>query len=87
MALCGMEWVNLKINAIKILGIHFSYNRRLEYDKNYRRNIIKNCVRMKLWRMRQLTTEVKILIFKTLAISKVVHLALVKDVTSNTIAQ
>ena len=36
--------------------------------------------------MRQLTIEGKILIFKTLAISKVVHLALV-DVPSSTIAQ
>ena len=39
MALCGMECVNLKNNAIKILGIHFSYNRRLENDENYRRYI------------------------------------------------
>ena len=37
--------------------------------------------------MRQLTIEGKILIFKTLAISKIVHLALVKDVPSSTIAQ
>ena len=38
-ALCGMECVNLKNNPIKILGIHFSYNRRLENDENYRRYI------------------------------------------------
>ena len=37
--------------------------------------------------MRQLKIEVKILVFKTLAISKVVHLALVKDVPCSTIAQ
>ena len=37
--------------------------------------------------MRQLIPEGKILIFKTLAISKVVHLSLVKDVSSITIAQ
>ena len=37
--------------------------------------------------MRQLKIEGKILISKTLAISKVVHLALVKDVPSSTIAQ
>ena len=37
--------------------------------------------------MRQLTIEGKILIFKTLAISKVVHLALVKDLPSSAIAQ
>ena len=42
---------------------------------------------LKLWRMRQLTNERKILIFNTLAISTIVHLALVKDPTSSTMAQ
>ena len=37
--------------------------------------------------MRQLAIEGKILILKTLAISKVVHLALVKDAPSCTIVQ
>ena len=37
MALCGMECVDLKNNLIKILGIHFSQNRSLENDENYRR--------------------------------------------------
>ena len=37
--------------------------------------------------MRQLSTEGKILIFKTFAISKVVHIALVKDVPISTISQ
>ena len=78
MALCGMKCVNLKNNTIKILGIHFSYNKSLENDENYRRYIIKIEKLLKLWRMRQLKIEGKILIFKTLAISKVVDLALVK---------
>ena len=42
---------------------------------------------LKLWRMGQLKIEGKILIFKTLAISEVVHLALVKDVPSSTSKQ
>ena len=37
--------------------------------------------------MRQRTIEGKILIFRTLAISKIVNFALVKDVPSSTIAQ
>ena len=81
-----MGCVNLKNNTIKILGIHFSYNRRLENDENYRRYIIKIEKLLKLWRMRKLTIEGKILIFKTLAISKIVHPALVKDLPSSTIA-
>ena len=42
---------------------------------------------MKLCTIRQLTIEGKILIFKTLAISKIVHLALVTDVPFSKIAQ
>ena len=37
--------------------------------------------------MRQRTIEGKILIFRTLAISKIVNFVLVKDVPSSTIAQ
>ena len=67
MVLCVIECVNLKNNTIKILGIHFSYNRSLENDENYRR-YIKFEKLLKLWRMQQLTIEGKILVFKTLAI-------------------
>ena len=74
-------------NTIKILGIHFSYNRILENNENYRRYIIKIEELLKLWRMRQLTIEGNILAFKSLAILEVVHLALVKDVPYSTIAQ
>ena len=87
MALCGMERVNLKNSTIKILGIHFLYSKRLENDENYKRYIIKFETLLKLWRMRQLTIEGKILIFKTLAISKIVHLTLMRDVPSSPIAQ
>ena len=41
MVLCGMEYLNLKNNTIRILGIHFSCNRNLENEENYRRYIIK----------------------------------------------
>ena len=87
MVLCGMESVNLKSNKTKIQGIDFSYNRRLENDENYRRYIIKIEKLLKLGGMRQLAIEGKILILKILAISKVVHLALVKDAPSCTIVQ
>ena len=33
-ALCDVECVNFLTNAIKILGIYFSYNKKLEYEKN-----------------------------------------------------
>ena len=82
-----MKCVNVKNNTIKILGIHFSYNRSLENGENYRRYIIKIGKLLKLWRMWHLTIEGKTLIFKTLAVSKVIHIGLVKGVSSSTIAQ
>ena len=51
MALCDMKCVNVKNNTIRILGIHFSYNRRLENGENYRRYIIKIEKLLKLRRM------------------------------------
>ena len=41
MALYCIKCVNLKNNTIKILGIHFSFNRSLEKDEKYSR-FIKN---------------------------------------------
>ena len=64
MALCGNECVNLKTNTIKILRIHFSYNRRRKNDDNYRRYIIKIEKLVRWWRMRQLKIEGKNLILK-----------------------
>ena len=87
MAPCGMECLNLRTNTIRILGIHFSYNRRLENDENYRECIVNIEKLLKLWRMRQPTIASKVLIFKTLAISKVLHLILVKDVPPSVIPQ
>ena len=35
MAVCGIKCVNLKVNTIMILGIHFSYNNKLNTEKNF----------------------------------------------------
>ena len=40
-ALCGVECVNLQTNTIKILGIHFSYNKKIENEKNFLDHITK----------------------------------------------
>ena len=34
-AVCGVECVNLLTNAIKILIIYLSYNKKLENEKNF----------------------------------------------------
>ena len=69
--------VNLKKESLKILEIHFSYNKKLEQEKNFGCHIVKIENVLKSWKMRDLPIEGKIIIFKTLAISKIVCLGLV----------
>ena len=84
-ALCRMECIDLTTKTIKILGIHFSYNNNVKNNKNFMKHIRKIEQVLKLWRMRYLSIEGKITVFKTLALSKIIHLALVTDVPKSTI--
>ena len=68
-AICGMKCVNLNNETVKILGIHFSYNKNLEQDKNFCKDIVKIENILKLWHMRQLTLEGRIRVFRFLAVS------------------
>ena len=77
---CGMECIDLTKNSVKILGIHFFYNKKIENEKNFIKLIKKIENVLKIWRTRNLTVQVKITIFKTFATSKVIHLALVTNV-------
>ena len=42
MELCGMESIDLTKNSVKILGIHFSYNKKIENEENFIKFIKKN---------------------------------------------
>ena len=76
MAVCCMQTADLTKDAIKILGIYFSYNINLMNQKNYCETITSIHGILKLWRMRNLSVEGKVIVFKRLAISKLVYLAL-----------
>ena len=65
-----MKCIDLCIDTIKITGIHFSYNKERRNEKNFLESITKTQNVLKVWRMRRLTLEGKIIVFKTLAISK-----------------
>ena len=80
MALCGAKCVDLANFSIKILGVHYSYNKQVQNDQNFLNHISKIESVLKIWRMRNLTIQGKITVFKTLAISKIVHLSLVTEV-------
>ena len=80
MKLCGMECIYLTNNSVKILGIHISFNKKIEDEENFIKRFKKIDIVLKIWRIRNLTVQGKITIFKTLAISKVIHLALVTNI-------
>ena len=75
--ICSMKCVNLNNETLEILGVHFSYNKNLEQDKKFSEQIVKIENILNLWRMIQLTLKGRIKLFKSSAISKVIHLLLI----------
>ena len=59
-ALCELNSIGLAQETIKILGLHFSYNKKLRGKKNFVSHIksIENL--LKIWKMRTLSIEGKI---------------------------
>ena len=74
-ALCNVKNIDLMSDSIKILGVHYSYNINIYQSKNFTAVIKKIENVLKVWKARQLSLEGKIVIFKTLAISKIVYIA------------
>ena len=87
LALCGTECIDLMFNAIKILGVYYSYDENFENQGNFINLVLKIEKLLRLLRMRNLSIAGKITIFKTLAISKIVHLALVKVIPNSVILE
>ena len=84
-AVCGMKNIDLTKDAVKIIGISFSYNKAIQNELNFRTTISK--VVLKLWRMRRLSLEGKIIVFKSLAISKIVFLSLLTNFPNNIVEE
>ena len=80
-----MKCVNLDNDVIKILELCYSYDKKLEDEKNFLNHIIKLQNVLNMWRTRNLFILGKISIFKTLVFSKIIHLILVTSVPSSTI--
>ena len=64
MELCGMECIDLTKNSVKILGIHFSYNKKIENKEKFIKLIKKIKNVLKNWRIRNLKVQGKIKILK-----------------------
>ena len=82
MALCGIKCIGLRFNIVKNLGIHFSYNKKNENDEKFLEQIISIEKVLKLWHMQNLTLDGQVTVFEALAISKIVHLALISQLIS-----
>ena len=79
--------VNCKVtslirSSIKILGVHYSYNREVAEDKNFSELTKGMKTVLNIWRQRYLTLGGKIQVFKSLIASKIVYIASMKSVPS-----
>ena len=83
MALCGMESINWTSDSIKILEKHLSHVKKLQTKKILSETLSRLKTFFKFWRMKNLAIEVKVTVFKILALSKIIHLALVINVQSS----
>ena len=84
-AICGMNCIDLCNEVIKILGTYFSRNNTMKEESNFFKVVSNVQTVLKLWRFRNLTLEGRIIVFKSLAISKIVSQALIETVPSHTI--
>ena len=67
--------------------IYYSYDKKFENQENFINLVLKIEKLLRLWRMRNLSIAGKITVFETLAISKIVHLALVKVIPDSLILE
>ena len=77
MAVCQIDCIDLTEDVIEILGIYFSYIKNLEQEKCFLSHTVKIQNILKLRKQRNLTIKGRIVVFKLLAVSKLIHLALV----------
>ena len=82
-AVCGLKTVDLTNNAIKILGIYFSYQNETKTEWNFLSTVKKIQNALNIWNTRILTLDGGILLFKTVGVSKIVYLSLIATVPNS----
>ena len=87
MAVCGIQCVDLVLNTIKVLGTHFSSKKKLSKERNFCLALANIQHALKLWKLRNLTLEEKILIFKTLTLSKIIFQAFVTPIPNHVVTE
>ena len=84
---CDIKNIHLTKDAVKIIRISFSYNKAIQNELNFRMIISKIQAVLKLQSMRRLSLEWLIIVFKSLAISKIVFLSLLTNIPNNIIEE
>ena len=87
MALPEVQYVDLLNDSIKILGVHFTYNGEIFFEKNYCEIIKKIEKVLATWRWRNLTLMGKIAIFNSLAFSKIIFVSYLTTVPDRIITK
>ena len=80
MAVCGMRCIDLNNDMLKILRIHFFSNKKLKEEKKNFKTVTDIQQVLKIWKIRNLTLEGEIVIFKTIAILNIVFQSLITTV-------
>ena len=62
-AVCNIKCVDLCKDTIRVTGVHFSCNKTKQDEKNLLELISKIQNVLKIWRIRNLTLEGKIIVF------------------------
>ena len=80
-----MKCIDLCNEAIKILGTFFSYNSRIKEECNFLKIVSNVQSVLNLWRYRNHTLEGRIVVFKSLAITKIIFQALIAPAPTHVI--
>ena len=67
--------ISLVTGSINILGVHFSSDKTLSRDNNFSDLLVEMRAIIKTWKIRNLTLEGKVILFRSLIASKPVYIA------------
>ena len=84
-AVCGMKWIDLGNSSYSYQNL--SYNQKIKEEENVY-NMVSNIQDvLTLWRIKSLTVEGTMVVFKTLAIWIIVFLALLIKITCHVVKE